>query len=66
MELGTQVKRQMKMEARDLRENCWATGDKQYGWNCRVYTEEAFRRNTIKGYIYYILHSVLDLIHASD
>jgi hypothetical protein len=35
-------------------------------WNCRVHMEEAFRHNTIKGYIYYILNSVLDRIHASD
>jgi hypothetical protein len=49
MELGTQVKRQMKMEARDLRwKTVGATGDNMAAerglkgdWNCRVYMEEA-------------------------
>jgi hypothetical protein len=76
MELGTQVKKQDGLHlCRDLRErtvgllgtnNMAAERGLKGVWNCRVYTEEAFRHNTIKGYIYYILHSVLDLIHASD
>jgi hypothetical protein len=57
----------MKMEVEacvNLRENCWATGhnmaaERPQGIGTRAYMEEAFRHNTIKRNVCYILDIIL-------